>query len=88
MNLKPATIFAFCCRVISHIVFTISGFDSWSAGFCLLAEQDSHTSIILPLPLNVIVIEGQDLTYCPPFRYVFSSELFLSWDSSFLCSNV
>lgn len=32
MNLKPATIFAFCCRVCSQIVFTISGFDSWSAG--------------------------------------------------------
>jgi hypothetical protein len=31
-NIKPATRFAFCCRVCSEIVFTVSGFDSCSAG--------------------------------------------------------
>jgi len=82
-NLKSATVFAFCCRVYSQIVFTISWFDSWSAGgfsyavfgvlefyaqsgICLLAEQDIHTSIIFPLHLKVVVMEGQDITYCPP----------------------
>ena len=52
---------------------------SWSykqSEICLLAEQDIHTSIILPLPLNVILMERQDVTYCPPFRYVFSSLFF------------
>jgi hypothetical protein len=32
MNLKPVIIFAFCCRVCPAVVFTVSGFYSWSAG--------------------------------------------------------
>jgi hypothetical protein len=55
-NLKPATIFAFCCRVCSQIVFTISGFDSWSAsGSCWGLKADSHIACranAVPLPCH------------------------------------
>jgi len=45
-NLKPATIFAFCCRVCSQIVFTVSWFDSWSAGgfsYAVFGVLESYT---------------------------------------------